>query len=572
MKHDDETDRPTNPDDDGYEAERDRLARQLEEAESTLAAIRTGEVDAVVVDGPRGQRVYSLESSDHPYRVFIERMEEGAVTIAEDGSIAYANAFFARLVGVPLDRVMGAAFAAFVHDDDVDAYRALLLDGLRGPARAALRLVSSEGATIRTSVAVGPLPTRQPRTCAVVVTDLTTQERFERVDAARATAEAANLAKDQFLAMLGHELRTPLNAIVGWAQLLREKSDDKAIVSQGVETIMRNAYAQSKLIEDLLDVSRISTGKLRLERTTLDFNDVVKSALESIAPAADAKSIRVAYAAPNGATPLEGDASRLEQVVWNVLSNAVKFTATGGSIKIEVVVRPAAIELSIADDGQGIDPEFLPFVFESFRQANARSTTRNYGGLGLGLAITREIVELHGGTVRARSPGLGKGATFVIALPRGGAHAPVADATPFPWPRGADLSGLRFLVVDDDLDALEFMRRLLSSHGAKVAVAASADEAQDLVDTFDPHVLLSDVAMPQRDGYDLIRALRANGKSARKLPAIALTAFAGAEQRRLLLAAGFQHHIPKPLDFTQMVAALERLATPDAGERRGIGA
>lgn len=548
-------------DGDGEETEIENLQRRLAEAESTLAALRMGEVDAVVVDGPRGQQVFSLESADHPFRVFIERMEEGAVTIAEDGAVTYSNAFFARLVDVPLDRVIGAQFADLVIPADVETYEALLRDGMRGPSRATLQLKGAGGAPIRTSIAFSPLPTRQPRTAAVVVSDRSTQDKFERLEAARATAEAANFAKDQFLAMLGHELRTPLNAIVGWSQLLREKVDDRAIVIQGLETIVRNAHAQSKLLEDLLDVSRIMSGKLRLERGPVDLVDTVRSALESIAPNADAKKMRVTLAPVPQNTTVDADAARLEQVVWNVLSNAVKFTPSGGRVEVKLHVTPTAVDLIVSDTGQGIDAEFLPFVFESFRQANARATTRTHGGLGLGLSITREIVGLHGGSVFVHSDGIGKGATFTISLPRFAAPVAIRRDNDAAKQRGKhSLAGVKFLVVDDDHDALEFMRRLLTDHGARVAVASSADEALDLVDTFDPNILLSDVAMPHRDGYDLIRTIRAGGKNARTLPAIALTAFAGAEERRLLLAAGFQHHLPKPIDLDEVVKLLARLA------------
>lgn len=386
---------------------------------------------------------------------------------------------------------------------------------------------------------------------------------------ARALAEAANLSKDQFLAMVSHELRTPLNAMLGWGRMLRAGTLDAARRERALEVIERNALAQAQLIEELLDVSRIVSGKLSLEVAPFDATATVEAAIDTVRPALETKGMRLLLTLPDGARPVLGDAHRMQQVVWNLLSNAVKFTPSGGQVEVTLEQDATETVLRVSDDGQGISPAVLPFVFESFRQADS-SITRTFGGLGLGLSISRHLVELHGGSITAFSAGEGQGATFVVRLPSG--NAPSRGSVPAHGrprattsaPRLGQLPGLRVLVVDDEEDARELVRTVLTEAGATIVTTASAEAALELLskETFD--VLVSDIAMPERDGYAFIRAVREHGSPrVRATPAAALTAYARPEDRARAIAAGFQLHLTKPVDpsnLVEIVGSLARLA------------
>ncbi|MDB4953520.1 MAG: sensor hybrid histidine kinase [Myxococcales bacterium] len=375
---------------------------------------------------------------------------------------------------------------------------------------------------------------------------------LERERAARAEAEVASRVKDEFLATVSHELRTPLHAIIGWTSLLARKTDDASAVARGIGVISRNAQAQARIIDDILDVSRIITGNLRLESKALELKTIVSDAIDVVRPTADAKQQRLIVELPPEPCIFVGDGPRLQQAVLNLLSNAVKFTATGGEIKVSLTRVRSTISITVTDRGAGIDAKFLPHVFERFRQADS-STTRKVGGLGLGLSIVRHIVELHGGTVSASSDGLTLGATFCITLPVL-AVRPAEDALP-PAPAHADISGRRILVVDDELDSRELLQEVLASVGAIVATAASVREAFTLIGQFGPHLLISDIGMPDEDGYQLIKRIR-NLATGADLPAIALTAYARAEDRSVAIAAGFNTHLAKPVDTRELVSAI----------------
>jgi len=390
------------------------------------------------------------------------------------------------------------------------------------------------------------------------------QELLARERAARAEAERMSELKDEFLANLSHELRTPLNAILGWAQLLRSGNRNEAELGKGLDTIERNARAQTQLVDDLLDMSRILSGKVRLDVQTVEPVAFIEAALDTVRPAATAKGIRVESLLDSTAGPIAGDPNRLQQVMWNLLSNAIKFTARGGKVQVLLERVNSHLEISVADTGNGIKPEFLPFVFDRFRQADA-STTRRYGGLGLGLSIVKHLIELHGGTVRANSPGEGQGATFTVQLP-----VIVVHRSPHGEPRqhptsppsatdftAVDLSGMRVLVVDDEPDARELIRSVLVDCDAEVITASSADEALLLIPQQKPHVLVSDIGMPDVDGYELLRRVREHEREwGGRLPAIALTAFARSEDRTRALRAGFLVHIAKPVDPSELVATI----------------
>jgi PAS domain S-box-containing protein len=397
---------------------------------------------------------------------------------------------------------------------------------------------------------------------------------LERESAARHEAEAANRAKDEFLATLSHELRTPLNAIVGWTRMLLDGTLDAPSIKRALQVIDRNAHLQVQLVSDILDVSRIITGGLKLDVRPVDLGSVIGAALDSVRPAADAKKIQIRCQFATSARLTEGDPQRLQQIVWNLLANAVKFTPPGGAVDVDLL--PAGsdgVRISIKDEGAGIDPDFLPHVFERFRQADG-SVSRQHGGLGLGLAIVRHLVELHGGTVRAESPGMGKGATFTVELPRVETDKAVTSSGQPQVMRidraskhVASLAGCRALVVDDEYDARELIAMVLRAAGATVDVASSVSEALRHLNTSWPDVLLADIGMPGADGYDLIREVRKRQTQGRPyLPAAAITAYAGDRDRERALSEGFDRHISKPIDAATVVnaAASMRRSTGEA--------
>jgi signal transduction histidine kinase/CheY-like chemotaxis protein len=392
---------------------------------------------------------------------------------------------------------------------------------------------------------------------------------LEAERAARGEAERAGQMKDEFLATLSHELRTPLNAVLGWAQLLQMPSVDAKEMAEGVTIIERNARAQAQIIEDLLDMSRIISGKVRLEVQSLDLASVVQAALETVQPAAFAKDIRVRAVLDSEAGPITGDPNRLQQVFWNLLSNAVKFTPKGGRVHVELKRVDSHLEVSVTDNGEGIEPEFLPHVFDRFRQADA-TTSRAHGGLGLGLAIVRQLVELHGGTISVRSAGQNCGSSFVVSLPLLAAHASrepkverrhasTASQTMLHQPKR--MAGIKVVIVDDEPDARTLLRRLLEDCNAEVHTAETADEAVALVQSERPHVLISDIGMPGEDGYGLIRRVRAlPADTGGHTPAVALTAYARGEDRVTAIVAGFQHHLSKPVEPNELIAIVASLA------------
>jgi PAS domain S-box-containing protein len=397
---------------------------------------------------------------------------------------------------------------------------------------------------------------------AVLFSDITQRKQAEQErehllndeKRARAEAERANRIKDEFLAVLSHELRSPLNPILGWTKLLQTGHLDEAKTAAALATIERNVQVQTQLIDDLLDVAKILRGKLSLHEGPVDLAVVIEAALETVKTAATAKSITLyPNLAPTG--PVLGDAARLQQIVWNLLSNAIKFTPAGGEVKITLGEGDHQAEITVTDTGRGISPDFLPHIFESFRQEDA-SITRHHGGLGLGLAIVAQLVEAHGGTITATSEGEGRGTTFYVALPLLPLAPPPLSPQP-PRAESLDLQGLRVLAVDDEPDARDLLATLLHQYGAEAVTVASAPEALAQIATFCPDVLVSDIGMPGIDGYTLIEKIRALPATAGgAIPALALTAYAREDDRQRAIASGFQQHIPKPLNPKQLAQAL----------------
>ena len=388
---------------------------------------------------------------------------------------------------------------------------------------------------------------------------------------ARATAEKALRAKDEFLSTLSHEIRTPLNAVLGWARILLARPEvERDLLDRALHVIERNAVAQAKMIDDMLDMARIVAGKLRLDMQPVDLLTVVLAAVDVVMPAANAKRVTVRTSLDPGTPRVLGDHDRLQQVVWNLLSNAVKFTEAGGAVEVRVETGGRWARIIVGDTGQGIATDFLPHVFERFRQDDA-SSARRHGGLGLGLALVRELIDLHGGKVHATSEGIGKGAVFTIELPTVSSpemRRSNAERTT-PSAAAASLAGIRVLLVEDEADARDLATAALAYHGALVTSVSSAAEAIAAIQAASPdalpHVLVSDIGMPDADGYEFIQQIRAlEPACGGRLPAVAVTGYAAPEDANRALAAGFQLHMSKPIDPTLLVSAVARLITPQA--------
>jgi signal transduction histidine kinase/ActR/RegA family two-component response regulator len=397
------------------------------------------------------------------------------------------------------------------------------------------------------------------------------QARDTELARARDTAEAANRAKDEFLAVVSHELRTPLTPIVAWTRLLKGGGLDEATSKRALDVIERNARAQTQLVEDLLDVSRIVTGKVRLDVQLVDLRRLIEAAVDATRPGAEAKGVRLQTVVDPRAGAVSGDPQRLQQVFWNLLSNAIKFTPRGGRVQVDLRRVDSHVEVAVSDTGQGIKPEFLPYVFDRFRQADS-SSTRAHGGLGIGLAIVRQVVELHGGRVRVDSAGDGQGSVFTVELPAAVVRTVPDDrthpasASPVPFTPSPVLRGLRVLLVDDEEDTLETLALMLRACGAEVRTAESTPAAIDELRAWRPNAIVSDIGMPEEDGYALIARVRAlSGAEGGQTPAIALTAYARTEDRVRALSAGFQMHVAKPIEPAELVATIAAVARSPAG-------
>ena len=398
-----------------------------------------------------------------------------------------------------------------------------------------------------------------------VVHDVTDRVRSESemrrqiavAEEARTLAEEALRQKDEFLATLSHEIRTPLNAVIGWTRILRSRTVDAAMLENALRVIDRNATAQSRLIEDMLDMARIVSGKLRLELAPVDLVAITSAAIDVLTPAAAAKGVALRAQLPARPRAIIADADRVQQIAWNLLSNAVKFTPQGGTIEVQIPDEPEPVRLVVRDNGQGIAPEFLPYVFERFRQANA-STSRSEGGLGLGLALVRQLVELHGGRISAQSEGIGRGAQFTVTFPQPKAEAvtPGRAATQL---AGRPLADVRILVVDDDADWRQLLAVAFEDYGARITAVGTTREALEWLTTVDvdrPQVILADIGLPGQDGYELMQALRDRNDKLTAIPVIAVTAYAGADNERRIVDAGFRRQCTKPLEPDTIARAI----------------
>jgi PAS domain S-box-containing protein len=504
--------------------------------------------------------------------------------VAVEGSthiVRHVNAAFSRLVGKEAAELIGRPFAEAVPEGEENGCLSLLDRVYRtGTPEILVEQEHSQTPPVYWSYSVWAILGADERPVGVIiqVTDVTEMAFFRRrvtamneqllISATRQhelteTAERANHLKDDFLATLSHELRTPLTAIIGWSEMLGTPKLDPVVILRAIEVIRHNAWMQVQMVDDLLDVSRIITGKLRLRAQPVDLDVIIIAAVDGLRPAAEAReiSLQLQLDAPRG--QVSGDPDRLQQVAWNLVSNAIKFTPKGGRVLVRLERVESQVEVTVRDTGIGIAPEFLPHVFDRFQQADA-TTTRAFGGLGLGLSIVRQLVELHGGSVRVHSEGEGQGATFTVSLPLLAACGEVSDTVGAQQPElkcPPELEGLRVLVVDDEADTCELLQLILESCGAQVKTASSAAVALEAVaeEVFD--VLVSDIGMPDEDGYSLIAKVRALSKErGGRIPAAALTAYAGEESRIRTLRAGFQIHMPKPISPSELVAVVANLA------------
>lgn len=525
----------------------------FEDAHQTLDAIAAGNVDGVVVNGPRGPRVYRLEGPDEPFRTFVERMQEGALTLSSDGVILYANSFLVALLERDTQEVIGEKLASFVPSRYHATLEQLIHQGLTGTAKAELRLeVGSGGVPVQ--LTLSPFDGSDVPVCCGVVFDLAERERTEEAHAAQAAAEQANAAKDRFLAALSHELRSPLNTILGWAQILGSDHGLNERQARAVETIERSARTQAQLIADLLDISRIIAGKLELERSKLDFASIVESVLSAVGPAVEQKHLTVTVRSRED-TDVFGDPTRLQQIVTNLLNNAIKFTEPGGNIEVTTEHEDGFVVLTVADSGIGMSKELLGRVFDVFHQGE--TTKSRQGGLGLGLAIAKQLAEAHGGTITANSDGEERGSVFTLRLPR------TSKSSRPPRPEFApdgELSGVRALVVDDDADNLELSRHLLVAAGAEVTTVDGAERALAELAPGRFGLIVADIGLRDQDGLALMREIRARGYGPEELPAMTLTGYAGVRDARLVDAAGYQRHLTKPVDAALFVKTAAEIA------------
>lgn len=566
-----------------------RNLKQLKAAETevnTLNQALQQQIDElqrlVDIERQRNSAIAELQQSEERYRYLAESIPQLIWTASPEGVLLDLNQRWLDFTGLTLAQAQSEGWAAVVHPDDVSTLgeRWLAAQQEQTHYQAEGRMRRVDGVYCWHLHQAIPLKNEQGQIIKWfgTATDIDDKKRLEqqrdqlleREQAARAVAEQANRVKDEFLAVLSHELRTPLNPILGWSKLLRGGTLDPAKTEQALETIERNARLQTQLIEDLLDVSRILQGKLSLSMATVDVALTIEAALETVRLAAEAKSIQVHVALDPNVGPVLGDAARLQQVVWNLLSNAIKFTPVGGQIEVRLDRANSQAQIRVKDTGKGIPPDFLPYVFDYFRQADS-TTTRQFGGLGLGLAIVHQLVELHGGTIQVTSPGPGQGTTFTFTLPLLAKESQQSNReADFPQPTSVSspLRGIRVLLVDDDIDSRELLAFILAEAGAMPTDAASAPEALKLFPAIKPDIVISDIGMPGMDGYRLIQQIREMPpEQGSQVPAIALTAYAAEIDRQQALAAGFQCHIAKPVEPDELIQAALSLLEQSAYQK-----
>jgi PAS domain S-box-containing protein len=538
----------------------------------TLAGMAKRRASRRSRSGPRAGAAHSPALSQHEAALrlaaVVNSSDDAIVSKSLEGIITSWNPAAERIFGYLASEVVGKPITIIIPEDRLPEEAETLRRLRRGQSIDHFETVRvrKDGTLIAISLTVSPIRDLSGTIIGAskIARDITERRRAEeeralllsREQAARNEAERASRLKDEFLATLSHELRTPLTSIIGWVRMLQQGALDGASRERAVDVIDRNAGALARLVEDILDISSITMGRFRLESVPVDLAVVVQAAVDAVRHPAAAKNIHVGLTIEPGVRPVAGDAGRLQQVVWNLLSNAVKFTPHGGRVEVTLAQSGSYAEITVRDNGEGITPEFVALVFDRFTQHDA-STTRQHGGLGMGLAIVRHLVELHGGTVRAESPGRGHGATFIVRIPQVLGRAVQAAATPDVTPTA--LGGIRVLAVDDEADTRDLIAAILRAAGADVAVAGSVDEAIDALAATPPDVVLCDISMPGRDGYELLREVKNRPGKLSQTPFVALTAHAQEAERRRSVAAGFAVHVPKPMDPAELVEVVRAL-------------
>ncbi|MES2524983.1 MAG: ATP-binding protein [Gemmatimonadota bacterium] len=540
------------------------LRQRLEEAESTLYAIRTGQVDAFMIDRGTGERLYTLESADRPYRLLVESMREGALVLGTEGQVLFTNASLATMLRIGRSQMLGESLARYVAPADRPTLDAMMTDALASSVHRDITLMREDGSVLPVHISMSALElSDMPGVCAIVI-DLTERRRHEEMSRAQALLKEADRRKDEFLATLAHELRNPLAPVRNAVQLLRMLDPAHPDVRRAYDIIDRQVSQMSRLVDDLLDLSRITRGQIVLQRRQVDLATVLRAALETSDPAISAGHHTVSVALPDTPVMLNGDVTRLAQVFSNLLNNAAKYTDNGGRIEVSAVQRGGFVEVCVKDNGIGIASDVLPQVFDMFTQAGPTST-RSRSGLGIGLALVKRLLDLHGGTVVARSEGIGHGSEFLVTLPaitnitprahvpRAEQHVPVAQA-------------LRVMVVDDNEDSAITLGLLLERYGCVTRVLHDGLTAIREGSTFLPDVILLDLGMPEVDGFETCRRLREESWGARAT-VVALTGWGQAEDRRRTKAGGFDHHMVKPVQSNVLMGVLTGKGR-EAGDRR----
>lgn len=547
------------------EGEIELLRLQLGEAQEALAAIQGGAVDALVIDTPEGQRIFTVQGAEHSYRALIEQMREGAVTLKADGTIDYCNRGFADMLARPLEQIVGTSAQGCVAEADQRAFAALLQQGLAGRrVQGELGFLTAQGHVVPAQVGLTLLLDGSAGTSvSMVVTDLTERKRAEHVLAAKLiaehatiAAEAASKAKDDFLAVLGHELRNPLNPVLIIASLLRDDARLDDDTREQLEVIRRNADLAARLIDDLLNVTRIRRGKVELDRRPLNLCTILRQTIDDCRPDIAMRKLELGDDIGAGPYRIDGDAGRLQQVFWNLLKNAIKFTPVGGRVGIRCRMDGQGyVMVDVYDTGEGIGAEALGHIFNAFDQGD-RSITLQFGGLGLGLTVSKAIVEMHGGSIQARSEGKGKGATLSVRLPLLMTEAAVLARPPVAAPPDkAPTICMRILMVEDHDDSARVLGRVLAAEGHQVQAAADVATALRLAGEQRFDLLLSDLSLPDGSGLGLMRALRAKGL---KLPGISMSGYGQAQDIRDSREAGFAVHMIKPLDLLKLKGEIAR--------------
>jgi PAS domain S-box-containing protein len=538
----------------------------------TISPIRAADGTIIAASKIAREITGEVELEGH-FRAIVESSDDAIVSKDLNGIVKSWNRGAERLFGWTAEEMIGQSLLRIIPPERPDEEPSILARLRRGERVDHFETVRvhKDGSRLDISVTISPIrdPLGRIIGASKVARDITAMKRaaaerdrlLASEQAARQSAEHANRMKDEFLATVSHELRTPLNAILGWSQLLKSGTCGEEELGEAVDTIERNARLQNQLIEDLLDMSRIISGKMRIDMQPVDLSQVIHNALAAVRPAADAKSIDLKLSIDPNAPSIDGDANRLQQVLWNLLSNSIKYTPRGGWVEVSLRAMGEQLELSVKDNGQGISPEFLPRLFMRFSQADS-TTTRRHGGLGLGLALVRHLTELHGGSIRATSAGAGQGSTFTVSLPvtKNRADALDDDANGLGGLE-VNLAGTKVLVIDDEDSARSIVKRILALRGAEVVTANSVEQALARLSETRPDVILCDIGMPDEDGFAFLSRLRAMERGHGSLiPVIALTAFARPEDRRRMLLAGFAMHIPKPIDAADVVAVVANVA------------